>query len=189
MNLIPQANLPTQYWSATIYGFSEWVKEHCALVFGDISGWENILCRIHSSCLTGDTFHSLKCDCGEQLDAALQMIADEWWILIYLAQEWRDIGLLNKIRAYSLQDEGFDTVDANEQLGLPADNRQYKIVKEILEELKIQSLRLITNNPLKIESLEAYGIMVTERVSIVIPDNEHNKKYLQTKKDRMRHEL
>jgi 3,4-dihydroxy 2-butanone 4-phosphate synthase/GTP cyclohydrolase II len=117
------------------------------------------------------------------------MISKEGGILIYLAQEGRDIGLLNKIRAYALQDQGLDTVDANEQLGLPADNRQYRVVKEIFETLGVKSLRLITNNPLKVESLETYGVIVSERVSIVIPDNEYSKKYLQTKKDRMRHEL
>jgi GTP cyclohydrolase II len=145
------------------------------------------LWRIHSSCLTGDTFHSLKCDCGDQLDEALRLIAKSGGILIYLAQEWRDIGLLNKIRAYALQDLGHDTVDANEQLWLPADNRQYLIVKEILETLKIKSLRLITNNPLKVEALETYWIAVTERVPIIVGNNEHNKKYLKTKQVRMGH--
>ncbi len=187
--IIINAKLPTKYGLSTIYWFSEKEKEHCYLVFWDLWNKENILCRIHSSCITGDIFHSTKCDCGDQLDYALQAISKEWGILIYLNQEWRDIGLVNKIRAYALQDQWYDTIEANEKLNLPVDNRNYKIVKEILNELQIKSIRLMTNNPDKIEQLQKLWIIITWRIPIIADINIHSEKYLKTKKEKMNHYL
>lgn len=186
---IVKAKLPTKYWNWILYGFNEWDKEHCCLVFWEIEDKENILCRVHSSCLTWDVFHSLKCDCGEQLEYSLKMIAKNWWILIYLSQEWRGIWLLQKIKAYSLQDEGYDTVEAQEKLGLPIDARNYKIVKNIMDHFHIQSINLITNNPDKIKQLKAYWVKITWRINIKISPNNHNKKYLKTKKEKMWHDI
>ncbi len=186
---IIKANLPTKYWNAIIYWFLENQKEHCCLVFWDIQNKENILCRVHSSCLTWDVFHSLKCDCWEQLDYSLKEISKFWWILIYLSQEWRDIGLFKKIEAYSLQDKWLDTIEANEELKLPIDWRNYKIVKEVLESLNIRSIQLMTNNPDKIKQLKECWIKINWIMPVKIDSNNHNEKYLNTKKGKMQHYL
>ncbi len=186
-----KAKLPTKYGSAYIYWFSDVLhnKEHCCLVFWELDNKDNVLCRIHSSCITWDVFQSLKCDCGEQLDFALKEISKNDGILIYLNQEGRDIGLINKIQAYALQDEWYDTVEANEKLNLPIDNRDYQIVKEILDQLKVKSIKLMTNNPHKINQLENYWIKINEIIPIVVNSNIHNVNYLSTKKEKMKHYL
>jgi 3,4-dihydroxy 2-butanone 4-phosphate synthase / GTP cyclohydrolase II len=149
-----------------------------------------VLVRVHSECLTGDVFHSLRCDCGEQLESALSMIEREGrGVLLYLAQEGRGIGLLNKLRAYKLQEEGLDTVDANLKLGLPADLRDYGIGAQILSDLGLTSIRILTNNPKKIHGLQGYGLSVTAQVPIVHTPNPHNEDYLRAKADRMGHTL
>ena len=164
--------------------------EHLALVYGDISGKENVLTRVHSECLTGDVFHSQRCDCGLQLAAAMQrVVAEGAGVIVYMRQEGRGIGLTNKLHAYHLQERGLDTVDANIRLGFPPDLREYGIGAQILANLGIHSIRLLTNNPKKLIGLEGYGLQVTGRESLIIPANEHDKKYLQTKKDRMQHML
>jgi 3,4-dihydroxy 2-butanone 4-phosphate synthase/GTP cyclohydrolase II len=160
------------------------------MVKGDVAGMEDVLVRVHSECLTGDVFHSLRCDCGQQLEDALRKIEEEGsGVLLYLAQEGRGIGLLNKLRAYKLQEEGFDTVDANLQLGLPADLRDYGIGAQILVDLGLTSIRILTNNPKKIIGLEGYGLTVTDQVPIEHQPTQHNKEYLRAKKDRMGHLL
>ena len=146
--------------------------------------------RVHSECLTGDVFHSMRCDCGEQLESALSMIAaEDRGVLLYLAQEGRGIGLLNKLRAYNLQDQGYDTVDANLQLGLPVDLRDYGIGAQILVDLGLSSIRILTNNPKKIRGLEGYGLSVTAQVPIVHAANPHNEAYLRAKRDRLGHAI
>ena len=165
-------------------------KEHLALVYGDIIGKENVLVRIHSECFTGDVLGSLRCDCGEQLHRAMQMVtAHGAGIVIYLRQEGRGIGLLDKLRAYNLQDEGYDTVDANLMLGHQADGRDYTIAALILQDLHVHSVRLLTNNPDKIEKLQALAVNVTERVALPVDVNAENAVYLRTKVKRMRHLL
>ena len=165
-------------------------KHHVALVKGDVAGADDVLVRVHSECLTGDVFHSLRCDCGEQLESALAMIEREGQgVLLYLAQEGRGIGLLNKLRAYKLQEEGLDTVDANLELGLPADLRDYGIGAQILVDLGLSSIRILTNNPKKIRGLEGYGLSVTEQVPIEHTPNPHNEAYLRAKAERMGHTL
>jgi 3,4-dihydroxy 2-butanone 4-phosphate synthase/GTP cyclohydrolase II len=161
-----------------------------ALVKGDVAGVEDVLVRMHSECLTGDVFHSLRCDCGEQLEAALAMIEREGrGVLVYLAQEGRGIGLLNKLRAYKLQEQGLDTVDANLELGLPADLREYGIGAQILVDLGLSSIRILTNNPKKIHGLQGYGLSVSEQVPIEHMPNPHNEGYLRAKAERMGHML
>src|SRR5436189_2083761 len=184
--------LPTGFGTFTAVGYRSLVddKHHVALVKGDVAGAEDVLVRMHSECLTGDVFHSLRCDCGEQLESALAMIETEGrGVLLYLAQEGRGIGLLNKLRAYKLQEEGFDTVDANLKLGLPADLRDYGIGAQILVDLGLSSIRILTNNPKKIRGLEGYGLSVSAQVPIEHLPNPHNEAYLRAKKERMGHTL
>jgi GTP cyclohydrolase II len=169
-------------------------REHVALVIGQQSGERAPLVRLHSECLTGDILGSLKCDCGPQLDAALHAMADEadrggWGVLLYLRQEGRGIGLVNKLRAYRLQDQGFDTVDANTRLGLPDEARDFPIAARMLDLLGVRAIRLMTNNPAKVAALEGEGVTVTERVPHALPDNPHNARYLATKRDRAGHLL
>jgi GTP cyclohydrolase II len=170
------------------------MREHVALVIGNPDFDRAPLVRLHSECLTGDIFGSLKCDCGPQLDAALAAMAKEaaqggWGILLYLRQEGRGIGLINKMRAYRLQDEGFDTVDANARLGLPVEARDFPVAARMLDLLGVDHVRLMTNNPAKVEALEAAGVAVTERVAHQLPANPHNTRYLATKRDRAGHLL
>jgi len=187
---VASSRLPTQWGSFDIHGFedSETGKEHIALTMGNVSDGEPVLGRIHSESLTGDALFSLRCDCGHQLQEALKKIADEGrGVILYLRQEGRGIGLANKIKAYKLQDEGADTVEANEQLGFGADMRDYSICKKMLEHLQITSMRLMTNNPVKVDALEKFGIVVTERIPLNTGLNPHNKKYLRTKAGKMGH--
>ncbi|HEV2770660.1 MAG TPA: bifunctional 3,4-dihydroxy-2-butanone-4-phosphate synthase/GTP cyclohydrolase II [Solirubrobacteraceae bacterium] len=184
--------MPTGFGEFTAVGYRSLVdtKHHVALVKGDVAGEKDVLVRVHSECLTGDVFHSLRCDCGEQLESALSMIEREGrGVLLYLAQEGRGIGLLNKLRAYKLQEGGLDTVDANLRLGLPADLRDYGIGAQILADLGLSSMRLLTNNPKKIRGLEGYGLSVTAQLPIEHLPNPHNEQYLRVKRDRMGHTL
>ncbi len=184
--------LPTAFGEFTVVGYRSLVdnKHHVAMVKGEVDGAQDVLVRVHSECLTGDVFHSLRCDCGEQLESALAMIETEGCgVLLYLSQEGRGIGLLNKLRAYKLQEEGLDTVDANLRLGLPADLRDYGIGAQILTDLGLTSIRILTNNPKKIIGLEGYGLSVSDQVPIQSVPNPHNTAYLRAKKDRMGHTL
>jgi 3,4-dihydroxy 2-butanone 4-phosphate synthase/GTP cyclohydrolase II len=185
-------NLPTAYGEFTAVGYRALLddKHHVAMVKGEVSGEQDVLVRVHSECLTGDVFHSLRCDCGEQLAAALAQIEREGrGVLLYLSQEGRGIGLLNKLRAYKLQEDGLDTVDANIRLGLPADLRDYGIGAQILGDLGLSSIRILTNNPKKIVGLEGYGLSVTEQVPIEAVPNPHNEEYLRAKRERLGHTL
>ena len=179
------AILPTAHGTLRVQAFKELDKEHLAIFTPIIP--DNPIVRIHSECLTGDALGSLKCDCGEQLRASLELISKEGGMVIYHRQEGRNIGLLNKINAYALQDTGLDTVEANHQLGFRADERTYEIVVFILNHFGIDKLQLLTNNPHKIESLE--GIEITRRVPLIIKSNEHNRDYLNVKKEQMGHLL
>jgi 3,4-dihydroxy 2-butanone 4-phosphate synthase / GTP cyclohydrolase II len=184
--------LPTAFGEFTAIGYRSLLdeKHHVAMVKGDVAGAEDVLVRVHSECLTGDVFHSLRCDCGEQLEAAMAMIEDEGLgVLLYLSQEGRGIGLLNKLRAYKLQEEGLDTVDANLKLGLPADLRDYGIGAQILVDLGLTSIRILTNNPKKIHGLEGYGLSVAEQLPIRSVPNPHNEEYLNAKRDKLGHVL
>lgn len=186
-----RAHLPTCYGDFDIIAYRSKVHtqlEPVALVHGDIVNKENVLVRVHSECLTGDVFGSLRCDCGDQLHHAMRLIVQNGsGVIVYLRQEGRGIGIFNKISAYKLQDEGYDTVDANRKLGFPADLRDYGIGVQILLDLGLKSIRLMTNNPLKLVGLAGFGISVTERVPIVIPPGKDNAGYLRTKKERMGH--
>jgi len=184
--------MPTKFGEFQVVGFRSLVdeKHHVAMVKGEIAGEEDVLVRVHSECLTGDVFHSLRCDCGQQLEDALARIEQEGrGVLLYLAQEGRGIGLLNKLRAYKLQEGGLDTVDANIELGLPADLRDYGIGAQILVDLGLSSIRLLTNNPKKIVGLEGYGLTVTDQIPIEHAPGEHNRAYLRAKKERLGHML
>lgn len=184
--------LPTSFGDFSAVGFRSLVddKHHVAMVKGEVDTGEPVLVRVHSECLTGDVFHSMRCDCGEQLAAAMAMIEEEGQgVLLYLSQEGRGIGLLNKLRAYKLQEEGLDTVDANLELGLPADLRDYGIGAQILRDLGLSKIKILTNNPKKIIGLEGHGLEVTEQIKIEAPPNMHNEAYLKTKRDRMGHIL
>ncbi len=189
---VAEARLPTEFGAWQILGYKNDVDphEHVALVYGDVSDGENVLVRMHSKCLTGDVFHSKRCDCGWQLDTAMQMIADEGrGVIVYLDQEGRGIGLLNKIKAYELQDTGIDTVEANERLGFKPDLRNYGIGAQILLDIGLKSIRPITNNPRKMIGLEGYGLRVEERVPIVQPAQEENAGYMKTKREKLGHLL
>ena len=185
---IAEAKLPTHWGEFKVIAFEDKKlnEEHLLLYMGELQN--DSLLRIHSQCLTGDTLYSLKCDCGSQLAMALQRISEEGvGMIIYMAQEGRGIGLVNKIRAYELQDKGMNTVEANEALGFAADERDYSYCKEILSAVNISSVRLMTNNPRKIKGLEDVDIRVTERVSIEIEPNKHNENYLKVKADKLGH--
>ncbi|HEV7774684.1 MAG TPA: bifunctional 3,4-dihydroxy-2-butanone-4-phosphate synthase/GTP cyclohydrolase II [Conexibacter sp.] len=189
---VVSTGLPTAFGDFEVVGYRSLVddKHHVAMVKGDVANADDVLVRVHSECLTGDVFHSLRCDCGEQLESALAMIEEAGrGVLLYLAQEGRGIGLLNKLRAYKLQEEGLDTVDANLKLGLPADLRDYGIGAQILTDLGLSSIRILTNNPKKIIGLEGYGLSVTGQVPIQPTPNPHNEAYLRAKRDRMGHTL
>ncbi|HEX8075642.1 MAG TPA: bifunctional 3,4-dihydroxy-2-butanone-4-phosphate synthase/GTP cyclohydrolase II [Thermoleophilaceae bacterium] len=189
---VVEARLPTEFGEFDVVGFRSLLddKHHVAMVKGEVSGQEDVLVRVHSECLTGDVFHSLRCDCGQQLESAMELIESEGCgVLLYLAQEGRGIGLLNKLRAYKLQEQGLDTVDANLELGLPADLRDYGIGAQILVDLGLTTIRLLTNNPKKIVGLEGYGLRVTDQLPIAHRAGEHNREYLLAKRDRLGHLL
>lgn len=189
---VADAKLPTKYGDFRIYGYINKLngEHHVALVMGDVKDGKPVLCRVHSECLTGDAFGSQRCDCGQQFDAAMKQIAKEGrGILLYLRQEGRGIGLINKIRAYALQDQGMDTVDANLELGLPADMRDYAVGNRILRELGVKQLRLMTNNPMKLNGLVGNGLEIAERVPIQMELLDTDAYYLKTKQKRMGHLL
>ena len=184
--------LPTAYGDFTAAAFRETLtgKHHVALIKGDVDGAENVLVRVHSECLTGDVFHSLRCDCGEQLEQALQQIAaEERGVLLYMAQEGRGIGLLNKLKAYELQENGLDTVQANIELGFQPDMRDYGIGNQILADLGLSTIRILTNNPKKITGIEGFGLEVVEQVPIEVEPSPENMRYLVTKRDKLGHKL
>jgi 3,4-dihydroxy 2-butanone 4-phosphate synthase/GTP cyclohydrolase II len=188
---VTSVRMPTVFGEFQAFAYREKLtgKYHVALVMGDVEGAENVLVRVHSECLTGDTFHSLRCDCGEQLDHALSQIADEGrGVLLYMSQEGRGIGLLNKLKAYELQEQGLDTVEANLELGFGADEREWGIGNQILVDLGLSTIKLLTNNPRKL-SLAGYGLTIVEQVPIVIPPNAENERYLATKRDKLGHRL
>jgi 3,4-dihydroxy 2-butanone 4-phosphate synthase/GTP cyclohydrolase II len=186
------ADMPTKYGPFAAYGYRSVTdgQQHVALVCGEVGGKADVLVRVHSECLTGDVFGSFRCDCGEQLERALSQIAQAGsGVLLYLAQEGRGIGLLNKLRAYELQEQGYDTVDANLHLGFPVDSRDYSVGYQILADLGLTSIRVLTNNPRKLEGLDGYGLTVTEHLPIEAEPNTFNAEYLRTKKQRMGHIL
>ena len=198
LNIATRARLPvTASETAEIVAFrsADDTREHVALVIGKQQGDKEPLVRLHSECLTGDILGSLKCDCGPQLDAALAAMAEEaasnggWGVLLYMRQEGRGIGLVNKLRAYRLQDQGFDTVEANQRLGLPDESRNFGLAARMLDLLGVRSIRLMTNNPRKVAALETAGVKVSERVPHQLPDNPHNARYLATKRDKSGHLL
>ncbi|MDX1755779.1 MAG: GTP cyclohydrolase II [Marinobacter sp.] len=189
---VQSCRLPTPFGVFDMHGFEEpdTGKEHIALTLGSLASDEPMLARTHSECLTGDALYSMRCDCGYQLEEALRSIAREGrGILLYLRQEGRGIGLLNKIRAYNLQDQGADTVEANERLGFAADLRDYSMCRDMLSHLGISSLRLMTNNPRKVDALKSYGIDIAERVPLHVGRNPHNEGYLNTKQSKLGHWL
>lgn len=190
LRFVQSSKLPTQWGEFDIHGFEDAKsnKEHIAISMGDVSSNEPVLLRIHSECLTGDALFSMRCDCGAQLEEAMRQIAEKGrGAILYLRQEGRGIGLLNKIKAYHLQDQGADTVEANEQLGFGADMRNYSICKPMLEHLKVSKVRLLTNNPRKVEALDELGFTVVERVALQTGRNPHNLHYLATKAGKLGH--
>ena len=190
IRFIESSKLPTPWGMFVMHGFADDAtdKEHVVLTMGDISGDEPLLARVHSECLTGDALFSMRCDCGPQLQAAMHKIALAGrGVIFYLRQEGRGIGLLNKIKAYHLQDQGADTVEANEQLGFGADMRDYSILRPMLDHLHIKSLKLLTNNPRKVKALQDMGINVVERLPHQTGRNPHNAKYLETKQGKLGH--
>lgn len=192
VNEVAVAKMPTQWGEFNLHAYENCLddKEHIALVKGDIKGKEEVLVRIHSECFTGDVLGSRRCDCGSQLHKAMKTIDEkEEGVILYLRQEGRGIGLYNKMKAYNLQDQGLDTVEANEKLGFEADLRDYVLGSQILKDLGVKSVKLMTNNPKKIEGLKSYGIDVVERENIEITPNEENKRYLKTKKEKLDHML
>ena len=189
---IATAALPTEHGAFRIFAFQNRIdgETHIALVRGEIGDGADVLVRVHSKCLTGDVFHSARCDCGDQLETALARIAEEGrGVLLYLNQEGRGIGLANKIRAYELQDQGLDTVEANERLGFKADQRDYGIGAQILSDLGVKTMRLLTNNPRKFVGLQGYGLAISDAVPLEIPASDHTRRYLKTKKDKLGHRL
>lgn len=190
LKYIESSQLPTQWGVFDIHGFEdpESDKEHIAISMGDVTDGEPVLMRVHSECLTGDALFSQRCDCGPQLQAAMQRISEEGrGVILYLRQEGRGIGLINKIKAYKLQDAGHDTVEANEKLGFGADMRDYSICRPMLEQLKIKQVRLMTNNPRKVAAITEHGVGVVERVPLQTGQNPHNAKYLETKAGKLGH--
>ena len=189
---VTKTDMPTRYGHFTAYGYINKLngEHHVALVKGELGEGENLLCRVHSECLTGDTFGSLRCDCGQQLHAAMRQIEEEGrGILLYMRQEGRGIGLINKLRAYELQEQGMDTLEANLALGFKGDEREYYIGAQILRDLGAKTLRLLTNNPDKVYQLQDFGMEILERVPIQAPANPHDIRYLRTKQNRMGHLL
>ncbi len=191
MEHLERISLPTKYGGFKMYAYDSGVVDfpHFALVSDDWDETAVPFVRIHSECVTGDVFSSGRCDCGEQLDYAMKYVQDNGGVVLYLRQEGRGIGIINKMKAYNLQDKGYDTIQANLKLGLHQDARDYQIAIDILKDLGVKELKLLTNNPLKIEALEKGGLKVTERIPIQIQHHEGNKSYLKTKKDDMGHHL
>lgn len=191
MNIIQSniANLPTKYGKFKIKAYKDDNQEHLAIMSEDFENIDIPFIRVHSECLTGDTLGSLKCDCQNQLDLSLKFIADEGGLVIYHRQEGRNIGLLNKVNAYSLQDQGRNTIEANTELGFGEDDRDYRIVKHIFEDLEITKLKLITNNPKKIDYINSLGVEIVERIPAITKKNKYNEHYINTKKDQMGHML
>ncbi|HEX5670257.1 MAG TPA: GTP cyclohydrolase II [Sulfuricurvum sp.] len=183
------ANLPSQYGHFKIRAYKEGYQEHLAIFTENFETAEAPLVRIHSQCLTGDTFGSIKCDCNNQLHKALELIAKEGGLIIYHAQEGRNIGLLNKLNAYALQDQGRNTIEANIELGFAPDQRTYDVVREVFDDFSLTKIRLLTNNPAKVLIVEGLNVEITERIPVIIDSNPYNEKYLQTKKECMGHFL
>jgi len=190
VGFVAASRLPTPWGEFTLHGFEEVEtgKEHVALTLGNVNSGQPVLARVHSECLTGDSLFSLRCDCGSQLQSALQRISEEGvGVVLYLRQEGRGIGLLNKIRAYQLQDAGADTVEANEQLGFDADLRDYTVCREMLAHLQVRKLKLMTNNPMKVKALTKLGLEIIERIPLRTGVNAHNVRYLATKAEKFGH--
>jgi 3,4-dihydroxy 2-butanone 4-phosphate synthase/GTP cyclohydrolase II len=189
---VAEADLPTAHGHFRVHGYESIIDQqtHVALVSGDVGDGQNVLVRVHSKCLTGDVFHSARCDCGAQLQSAMARIAQEGrGVLLYLNQEGRGIGLANKLRAYQLQDQGLDTVEANERLGFKADQRDYGIGAQVLRDLGVRTMRLLTNNPRKFVGLQGYGLAVASTLPLEIPASDTTRRYLKVKKDKLGHRL